>query len=210
MFNLIPNAPPDYHKVVSQLSRLTGIIVKDLYGPRSAYICLDNRADELLDDLARFWEDLPIHLKPDAAMAPSHTRAILYLGLRYDYAILLATRPSIVSCWIYPGSCSAKLINRVDMAEAANKRSLLLLRRMAQGDLLSRQNFLDASYVLANILMFILRLVKDPSLQFLEEAEGYRHVLDYTRHLDIGRVTLENFDATVQEVRSILEYVPRS
>ena len=191
--------------MVSQLTRITATLVRDLYGPRSAYICLDSRADDLLDNLRRFWEGLPNHLKPDAATAPAHSRAVLYLGLRYDYAILLVTRPSVVSCFKYPGSCSAEVMKRVDIAESASRRSLLLLRRMAQGDLLSQQNYLDVSYILANIVMFILRLVKDPSLQLLEESETYCHILNLTQHLDIGRFTKRHFDETVREVRSTVE-----
>lgn len=202
---MTPNTPPEYYRVLFQLSRLNGIIVRELYGPGSASTCLDNRADEFLNDLARFWENFPSHLKPDAAMASAHTRAILSLGLRYEYSILLATRPSIVFCWRNPGIGSTILTTRVEMAEAANKRSLLIIKRMAEGNLLSRLNFLDASYILANMVMLILRMVKDPSPQLLKEAEEYRHVFDFTQHLDIGRTTKRNFDDTVEEVWSLLQ-----
>ena len=143
-------------------------------------------------------------------MAPSHSRAVLYLGLRYYYTILLATRPSVVSCWKYPGGCSSKVMQHMETFEAANKQSLLLLKRMAQADLLSRQNFLDSSYILCNILVFMLRIVKDPSLELLNEADEYRHILELTQHLDIGRASMRTFNATIDEVRSILKYVKES
>ena len=190
--------------MVSQLSTINGLIIQDLYGPRSAQICLDSRADELLNDVQRFWEDLPQHLRPDAHLAPSHCRAVLYLGLRYNYTILLATRPSIVACWKDPHSCSSSLMQRVEMSEAANKRSLVLLKTMAQADVLSRKSYLDAPYILANILIFILRMVKDPSLELLNEASEYRTILEVTQHLAIGRAVIRAFEATMDDVKSML------
>ena len=204
VFNIVPNSPPDYHRVVCQLSTINGLIIRDLYGPRSAQICLDSRADELLNDIHRFWEDLPQHLKPDAHLAPSHCRAILYLGLRYNYTILLATRPSIVACWKDPHSCSSNLMQRVEMSEAANKRSLVLLKTMAQANVLSRNSYLDVPYILANILMFILRMVKDPSVELLNETSELRLILEGTEHLAIGRAVIQAFEATVEDVNSML------
>ncbi|KAK4943651.1 hypothetical protein LTR10_016748 [Elasticomyces elasticus] len=206
MFNLTPNTPPDYYMAVAQLTRITGHIVQDLYGPRSARICLDTRADEILDDMQRFWDVLPPYLKPEAPVAPSHARAVLYLGLRYYYTILVATRPSILCCWKLHGSCSARLMRRVDLAEEANKASLLILRKMAQKGLLCKESFLDASYVLANIVMLILRVVKIPTQEMILEAEEYRPILDLTLHLHIGRGAKGKFEDTLREVRSMLEY----
>ncbi|KAH6988274.1 fungal-specific transcription factor domain-containing protein [Ilyonectria sp. MPI-CAGE-AT-0026] len=201
LFNLIPNTPPDYHKTIAELSKLTGYLMRDLYGPGSADICLDDRADEILCDLACFWENLPEHLKPDATLAPCHSRAVHCLALRYNYAILLATRPSIVSCWKNSGSGSARLMHRVALCEDANRKSLSLLTRMVPRDL-SRHNFLDASYILANILIFILRLAREPSLELLAQAEEYRQLLTFTHHLNIGRITQDTYDTAVQEVKS--------
>lgn len=187
---------------------MTGYLMRDLYSPVSTNFCLDDRADELLHDLASFWNHLPEHLKPTATLAPCHSRAVHYLALRYNYAILLATRPSIVSCWKNPGSSSARLLHRVALCEDANRTSLSLLTTMMPSDL-SKQNFLDASYILANILIFILRLVKEPSLDLVMQAEQYRQLLTFTCHLNIGRFTQETYDKVVQEVKSgpLVEYV---
>ena len=190
--------------MVAKLSTLSGDIVSDLYGKGAARICLDTRADEILNELESFWKNLPFHLKPEANVASSYQRAVLYLGLRYDYAILLATRPSIVSCWNNPDGCSPQLMRRVHLCEEANKRSLRTLKRMEHAELLSRLNFLDASYILANILVFTLRLVKDPSFDLLQDAEDYQTLFNLTEHLNIGRAQLRHFVATVDEIRMML------
>ena len=98
-------------------------------------------------------------------------------------------------------------MQRVEMAEAANKRSLGLLKTMAQADVLSYKSYLDASYILANMLMFILRMVKDPSLELLNEASEYHTILEGTRHLKIGRACIRAFEATMDDVRSMLTSV---
>ncbi|EXJ57727.1 uncharacterized protein A1O5_12517 [Cladophialophora psammophila CBS 110553] len=204
MLNMTPYTPPDYHKAVAQLSKITYLIVQDLYGPRAAQICLDSRAEEILGDIQCFWNELHEYLKPGAPLAASHSRAVHYLGLRYEYTILVATRPSVVSCWKSFGSCSDRLMQRVQLCEAANRRSLILLKRMAQEGLFSQQNFLDATYVLANALILLLRLVKDPSRELLMEADEYCLLIDMTQHLNIGRVTKRHFEETTCEIRSRL------
>ncbi|KAK5232936.1 hypothetical protein LTR47_006163 [Exophiala xenobiotica] len=205
VFNYVPNCPPNYHTAVSELTKINGLIVQDLYGSRSASICLDDRADELIADLERFWNTLPYHLRPDAPTAPSHSRAVLYLGLRYHYTMLIATRPSIVSCWREPNASSPGLTRRVDMFESANKGSLSLLKRMAQADVLSGKSHLDASYILGGVMIFLLRIVKDPSQQLLDEAVEYRSILELAQHLDVGRAGMRTFDTTIAEVKSTLD-----
>ncbi|KIW50501.1 hypothetical protein PV05_09305 [Exophiala xenobiotica] len=204
MLNMTPYTPPDYHRAVAQLSKINCLIVQDLYGPRAAQICLDSRADEILSDIQCFWNRLHDYLKPGAPLAASHSRAVHYLGLRYEYTILVATRPSMVSCWKFFGSCSDRLMQRVQLCEAANRRSLLLLKRMARDGLFSQHNFLDATYVLANALILLLRLVKDPSRELLTEAEEYCLLIDMAQHLNIGRVTKRHFEETTREIRSRL------
>ena len=95
-------------------------------------------------------------------------------------------------------------MRRVQLCEEANKRSLRNLKRIKHTELLSRLNFLDTSYILTNILVFTLRLVKDPSFDLLQEAEDYQTLFKLTEHLNIGRAQLRHFVATIDEIRTIL------
>ena len=91
------------------------------------------------------------------------------------------------------------------MFESANKESLSLLKRMAQADVLSGKSHLDASYILGGVMIFLLRIVKDPSQELLDEAVEYRPILELAQHLDVGRAGMRTFDMTIEEVKSTLE-----
>lgn len=203
-----PFTPPGYHNAIMDLSRISDRSVRLIYELTSLQPATSKQVNCLFDELENWWNTLPDHLQPSSPTAPSHLRALKYLGLRYYYTVLLLTRPYLLFALHQPDQCTPQILLRAKSCEDADKASCLLLMEMAQQNLLSRRNWADSIFILATCLILVLRAVKSPSAEVVQDMESMLPLLLITEHLKFGRVGKESMSSLLTEVRGIIHGQP--
>ncbi|KAI1839571.1 hypothetical protein JX266_014218 [Neoarthrinium moseri] len=69
----------------------------------------------------------------------------------------------------------------------------------------SRSSCFDSFYILSNGIILILRVLKNPSLQWVQELEAYLPILRRAEHLRVGSIGIRSFEALVASVKEAYE-----
>jgi hypothetical protein len=184
MYSVPPQRVPNV-----QGNRLSRRTIADLYG-----------------ELVRWRHDLHPHLRinstnPDNTMNPSVMRALAFLDLRFQYAIISVTRPLLfrrVSA-VRDGSFdtlsteSRTFITTYSDACAQSARSsLLTLKFMHQNNLLNNVLWLDAFYILSTAMVLLLEFLRASSTSEAHRVNECISILRQLQPRGTGRVVLES------------------
>lgn len=151
----------------------------------------------MLSELQSWVEDLPLHLKPGAPIASTHLRAVSFLHLRYNQCVVLITRNYLLRS-------REQLCPLAAECEAANLRSILILKTLQSHSLLSQINYLDGMHILSNGMILLLRATRWPTAMMSMELEDYVPVLQTTRQLRIGQLAIDYMNFFVENLRAVL------
>lgn len=205
--------PVGYLKCSVKLAQISGHIFKKMYSvpPQSSHKATGNRhirrtIADLFGELVEWRHQVPSHLRIDSTGAapvpnPAILRALAFLDLRFQYAIISVTLPllfRLVSA-VKDGdfeslsSESKSFITQYSDACAQSARSALqTLKLMHQNHLLNNVLWLDAFYILSTSMVLLLQYLRTSS-----NAEAYRvnECISILRHLQprgIGRNVLNS------------------
>lgn len=81
------------------------------------------------------------------------------------------------------------------ICEAANDESISLIKEASRKNVLGKTNHLDAYYILADGMVFFLRVLKNPSEQLTAELGEVLSLLTLTEHMDFGKFGLRSLSA---------------
>lgn len=195
------------------LAQISGHIFQGMYSvlPQRVANVQGNRLSrrtiaDLYGELVRWRHDVHPHLQinpnsQDNSMNPSVIRALAFLDLRFQYAIISVTRPLLFRCVsaVRDGSFdtlspeSRTFIKTYSDACAQSARSsLLTLKFMHQNNLLNNVLWLDAFYILSTAMVFLLEYLRASS-----PSEAYRvneciSILRQLQPRGTGRIVLES------------------
>lgn len=184
MYSVPPQGIPNARG--SRLSRRT---IADLYG-----------------ELVRWRHDVHPHLRinpntTEESMNPSVMRALAFLDLRFQYAIISVTRPLLfrLVSGVRDGSFNALstesrtfITTYSDACAQSARSSLLTLKFMHQNHLLNSVLWLDAFYILSTTMVLLLEFLRASSKT---EAHRVSECISILRHLQprgTGRIVLES------------------
>ena len=195
------------------LAQISGHIFQGMYSvpPQRVPNVQGNRLSrrtitDLYGELVRWRHDVHPHLRinpnaQDSSPNPSVTRALAFLDLRFQYAIISVTRPllfRLVSS-VRDGSFdtlsteSRTFITTYSDACAQSARSsLATLKFMHQNNLLNNVLWLDAFYILSTAMVFLLEFLRASSPSEAHRVNECISILRQLQPRGTGRVVLNS------------------
>ncbi|KAH7127522.1 hypothetical protein EDB81DRAFT_143830 [Dactylonectria macrodidyma] len=195
-----PWTPQEYAAASVSLTQIICRLLRRLYG-RQSDEDHDLAVKEILDRLQKWWDGLPVYLRPGRPTAPSYVRAITHLGLRYHHAIMLLTRPYLLLSVDNEASDDEQWKACVTKCENSNRESIVLLKEMARLGLLSQLSFSDAYYIIANGSILFLRCLKTPSDELVAEMKELQPLFSFTERNGVGQWGTKSYDALLEAIR---------
>ena len=160
--------PTGYLEVTKQLTGLLKTISQVLYiePSSSSEQLLSPRVAAVLRDLQTWANNMPSHLCRPAHAAPLHRRAIALLHVRYQHAIILATRPFLLASVLcrerlrpqQKQQCYERLSS---ICLEAAQSSLDVLQMMGEEQLLSSLMPAEFNFLLELVQVFLIADSKD-------------------------------------------------
>ena len=155
--------PNGYLGVAKQLTGLLKTISQVLYiePSSSAEHLLSPKVAAILSDLQTWAKNMPLHLRDTTKVAPSHKRAIALLHVRYQHAIILATRPFLLASVLcrerlrplQKQQCYERLSS---ICLEAAQSSLDVLKMMGEEELLSSLMPGEFNFLLELVQVFLI------------------------------------------------------
>lgn len=205
--------PMGYLASSVSLAQITGHIFQGMYSvppqgiPNARGSRLSRRTiADLYGELVRWRHDVHPHLRINSntgpeSMNPSVMRALAFLDLRFQYAIISVTRPllfRLVSA-VRDGSFNALsndsksfITTYSDACAQSARSSLLTLKFMHQHHLLYNVLWLDAFYILSTTMVLLLEFLRSSSKT---EAHRVNECISILRELQprgTGRIVLDS------------------
>ncbi|KAM5353262.1 hypothetical protein ACJZ2D_016843 [Fusarium nematophilum] len=174
-----PWTPQEYAAASVSLTQIICRLLRRLYG-RQSDEDHDLAVKEILDRLQKWWDGLPVYLRPGRPTAPSP-----YLLLSVD------NEASGDEQW---QACVTK-------CENSNRESIVLLKEMARLGLLSLLSFSDAYYIIANGAILFLRCLKTPSDELVAEMKELQPLFSFTERNGVGQWGTKSYDALLEAIR---------
>ena len=157
----------------------------------------------LLNQVEVWCNALPDYLRYTNLSAPSYSRAIWYLGLRYNYALMLITRCYLLQSLLPGHDCTPEVANRTEVCERASDRSTAILLEMAKKNMISDLIWFDAHFILCNNAVLFLRVVRHASSSTdRAQLRDFIPVLKLTRKSRLGEYTLRHTEALLADLES--------
>jgi hypothetical protein len=157
----------------------------------------------IINQVEVWWNALPEYLRYSHLSAPSYSRAIWYLGLRYNYALMLITRRYLLQSLLSGSDCTAEVVSRTEVCERASDRSTAILLEMAKKDMISDLIWFDTHFILCNnIVLFLRGLRHASSPTHWKKLRDVIPVLKLTRNSRLGEYTLRRTEALLAELES--------
>ena len=179
------DTPSGYLEVSAGLTRLTKLTCQTLYvEPLSGKTkLLSPKVAAILSSLQRWANGVPPHLSRTTNVAPTHKRSIALLHVRYWSVIILATRPFLLCSVVRKDrlqdsqkkKCYDELSN-ICLDAAAH--SLDALQLLANERLLTSLIPSVFNYVLELVQLFLVALVRDKVVQYVENIRACVRVLE--------------------------------
>ena len=159
-----PSQPSGYLGVAKQLTGLLKTISQALYiepSSSSSEHLLSPRVAAILSDLQTWAKNMPSHLCRTTHVAPTHRRAIGLLHVRYQHAIILATRPFLLASVLcrerlrplQKQQCYERLSS---ICLEAAQSSLDVLKMMGEEELLSSLMPGEFNFLLELVQVFLI------------------------------------------------------
>jgi hypothetical protein len=157
----------------------------------------------LINQVEVWWNTLPDYLRYTHLSAPSYSRAISYLGLRYNYALMLITRRYLLQSLLSGHDCAPEVASRTEVCERASDRSTVILLEMANKHMLSDLIWFDAYFVLCNCIVLHLQGVRQPSSPTRQEQiRDYISLLKLMRKSPLVECALKSMEALLADLES--------
>ena len=157
----------------------------------------------LLNQVEAWWNALPAYLRYTNLSAPSYSRAIWYLGLRYNYALMLITRRYLLQSLLSAHDCAPEVASRTEICERASDRSAAILLEMAKENMISDLIWFDAHFILCNNIVLFLRVVRHASSStVLKQLRDSLPLLKLTRKSRLGEYTLRLTEALLADLEN--------
>lgn len=195
------------------LAQISGHIFQGMYSvpPQRIPNAQGNRISrktitDLYGELVRWRHDVQPHLRinsndRDNATNPSVMRALAFLDLRFQYAVISVTRPllfRLVSA-VRDGSfdtLSKESQNFIrtysDVCSQSARSSLLTLKFMHQNQLLNNVLWLDAFYILSTAMVLLLEYLRASSTSEPHHVNECISILRQLQPRGTGRVVLDS------------------
>ncbi|OQE38902.1 hypothetical protein PENCOP_c007G00122 [Penicillium coprophilum] len=191
-FNTTPYTPPGYATSSASLSLLIRQISQQLYIQNGNLRNKKQLSNELIQKVGTWNNELPDHLRPNAAFPPSFARATLYLNLKYNYARMLIGRPYMAHSILCSNSHDAFFKSRAETCKSANRESIEILMEFYRRGLLSTYLWLDTYFILATAIVLFLRAIETPSVK--DELRLFLPVLKMCDQSQIGKHAAESLE----------------
>jgi len=200
-YDMNPYTPIGYAMQSSRLGDIFSQTLDQLYIRRSTQSDFDTVANGLLTQLQQWQETLPEYLRPGCPTAPSHVRAICHLSLRYYQIIMLITRPYLLQSVLSPEPVSTSQTKYSEICEDANKESLRLVKELSTKNLISKRNYFDALYILANAMILFLRCLRNPSSDLVKAVEEILPLIKMVDHLDFAQFAIKSMHGLLKDLK---------
>lgn len=157
----------------------------------------------LLNQVEVWWDALPDYLRNTNLSPPSYSRAIWYLGLRYNYALMLITRRYLLQSLLSGHDCAPEVASRTEVCERACDGSTAILLEMAKKSMISDLIWFDAHFILCNNVVLILRVVRHASSSMdWKRLRDFIPLLKLTKKSRLGEYTLRHTEALLADLES--------
>lgn len=199
-FYVQPYTPPGYVQASATLSTIADEILTRLY-PNVGHLSCGGKPDdvkEMLSALNDWAQSLPAYLTFQDSIASTYLRAVSHLHLRHNEYTIMLTRHHLLDSEHQSHDLTAR-------CEEANKRSIMILRRLKEAGLLSMMNCLDGIYIMSNGMILLLRALKWPTADVLAELEDYLPLLQSMGHVKAGRMALDTMSSYMDTLRIFLQ-----
>jgi hypothetical protein len=163
----------------------------------------ETTASALIDQVEVWWNALPDYLRYTHLSAPSYSRAILYLGLRYNYALMLITRRYLLQSLISGNDCTSDVVSGTEVCERACERSTAILLEMAKKAMISDLIWFDTHFILCNNVVLYLQVLRHGSSPtHWKQLRDFIPLLKLTRNSRLGEYALRFTEALLAEFES--------
>jgi hypothetical protein len=195
------------------LAQISGHIFQGMYSvpPQGVTNIQGNRLSrrtiaDLYGELVRWRHDVHPHLRipsnaQDQPMDPSVLRALAFLDLRFQFAIISVTRPllfRLVSA-VRDGSFNTLsnesrtfITTYADACAQSARSSLTTLKFMHQNQLLNNVLWLDAFYILSTAMVLLLAYLRASSTTEAHKVSECISILRQLQPRGTGRIVLES------------------
>ncbi|KAF8847052.1 hypothetical protein BDZ45DRAFT_699513 [Acephala macrosclerotiorum] len=195
--------PLGYGAQTAAFGNIIRCICSHMYLGTQNRIPMETTASALINQVEVWWNALPDYLRHTHLSAPSHSRAIWCLGLRYNYALMLITRRYLLQSLLSGSDCTAEVVSRIEVCERANDRSTAILLDMAKKDMISDLIWFDTHFILCNNVVLYLRSLRHASSPTRwKQLRDFIPLLKLTRNSRLGEYTLRCTEALLAEVES--------
>lgn len=88
------------------------------------------------------------------------------------------------------------------MCEDANHESILAIKKLAVNNLISRINYFDGLYIVANCMILFLRCLRKPSAELAKLAAEMVPIMELVDHLRFAKYGLESMHHLIEDLRT--------
>jgi hypothetical protein len=157
----------------------------------------------LINEVEVWWNALPDYLRYANSSPPSYYRAISYLGLRYNYALMLITRRYLLQSLLSGHDCAPEVASRTEVCERASDRSTTILLEMAEKNMISDLIWFDAYFILCNTIVVYLQGVRHASSSMhRKQIRDYIPLLKLVRRSRLSECALNGMEALLADLES--------
>ena len=149
----------------------------------------ESMISSLIDEVQLWWHSLPSYLRSSGLAEPSYFRSICYIGLRYNYALMLITRRHLLQTLVSRGRCSEEVLSRARVCEEAHDRSTIIIRDMASKDMISQLIWFDSLFLFCNVNLTAVRCFQrsKPSQAHASQICEFVPILETVRRNSQGK-----------------------
>ncbi|KAL1619937.1 hypothetical protein SLS56_009904 [Neofusicoccum ribis] len=192
--------PPGYCVATATFARVLHNIRDRIYTSSEDQAPSEQTIGELIQEVEKWWDAVPAHLKATDTMPPSQARAVCCLGLRYNYALILLTRPHLLYSVTHSDGWPPEILERVRVCETASNQSVTILLEMARRDVLSDSVWFDTDYIICTGIVLFLRGLRTPADDVLAKARDLMPLLEMTRKSFLGNYTFETLSGLLNDL----------
>ncbi|KAF7185206.1 Helicase-like transcription factor [Pseudocercospora fuligena] len=173
--------PPGYTSASANLSVIIRRIAHRLYSKLPRIESPTTSMTYALGELTKWWDNLPITLRPDGPIAPEHFRSVAYLHRRYVGCRFQITR----SCLLSKAQESSHFAQECILAHEV---SVSTITQCHERGLLSPRHYFDMTHALGTGIVLLLRALKWPNQESMEALEKWISVIEFAKHTRMGQL----------------------
>jgi hypothetical protein len=163
--------PLSYIDAQSRLLRMLGRICKEQSGLEQLSSKHGELARSMAEQLERWRDDLPSHLRLDAPCPPTHHRPIVLLHIQYYYTVTILIRPFLITKATAKGNRTADSPQIVCYARKcidAGKESADLLQRLFSSGLFNAKTWWDVFFIESTSMILAMGRIVDSEELYMD------------------------------------------